>query len=511
MDKIVGIVINEKIAKWQEEALDRIEKCGFKLVIFALKKKQTTFNYNTKLLFLLESKLLASSNKYLVVNQIQLNPQRKYYLLKEIKDIHYLPLDITSFKNIIVLNTEDEEMMKELSKVLLIPILYFDSPFTKFNISVANTIISAYKKGKAIFELNFYCYSKGVKSIQYATCSSIETGLLLRSINAILAKCPLIIQRVLLSNTNSDNLLLEVNSVADVYDKGKRRRMLGTFLKHLFEKVYYKRQWVILYKNTAKPEYKNLNSFQPFIPPKTKFWADPFILTHQNKQFVFFEEADSTNNKGYISCSEMSKDGLSKPFKVLETDYHLSFPNVFKFNNHIYMIPESAASNAIELWRCSSFPNQWELLCKLINNIKGVDTIIKFINNKWWLFTTVKPIDHVSGNEELCIYYADDLITDQWTPHPKNPVLSDARMGRNAGKIEHIDGKYYRYGQFSGHGYGKALAKSEIVEISETTYREKLVDIVFPDASKGFDNLHTFNFEDNLAVGDALQKVKRFF
>ncbi len=510
MDKIVGVLINEKIAKWQEEAMERIEKCGNKVVVFFLKKKPTVSSLSIKFLFFLERKILGSSDKYLKYVRTNERHNRIYYSLDRLNDICSLEVDFKNVTQIIALTSEEDDEIIKLSYSLSVPIMKFDNPDCQLKHGIVHSISRAYRNGFAVFNLNLYVFKDGVKSKLYDTCNSIETGLLLRSTNAILAKCPFIIQRVLLKNMNAENVILDENVNPQSYQSGKKHNAMSAFIYHLFDKFYYKRQWVLLYKVCKLPEYKNLNSFQSFLPPKAKFWADPFVLTYQNQQFVFFEEADSANNKGYISCSELSKEGLSEPVKVLETAYHLSFPNVFEFNNHIYMIPESAASNAIELWRCSSFPNQWELQCKLINNIKGVDTIIEFINNKWWLFTTVKPGDYISGNEELCIYYADNLITDQWIAHPKNPVLSDARMGRNAGKIERIDGKYFRYGQFSGYGYGKALAKSEILEISETEYRERLIDIVFPEASKGFDNLHTFNQNGNVAVGDALRRVKRF-
>ena len=78
----------------------------------------------------------------------------------------------------------------------------------------------------------------------------------------------------------------------------------------------------------------------------------------------------------------------------------------------------------------------------------------------------------------MYIYFADDPILQEWKPHPKNPVLSDTRVGRNAGKIKRIHDKLYRYGQFSGDTYGKAITKSEILIITETEYREKFIEIV---------------------------------
>ena len=62
--------------------------------------------------------------------------------------------------------------------------------------------------------------------------------------------------------------------------------------------------------------------------------------------------------------------------KVLEKDYHLSYPFVFEFENNFYMVPETESNNNIELYKCTDFPRKWEYHGEIMNNVSAVDTTI---------------------------------------------------------------------------------------------------------------------------------------
>ena len=73
----------------------------------------------------------------------------------------------------------------------------------------------------------------------------------------------------------------------------------------------------------------------------------------------------------------------------LEENFHLSYPYIFKFENNIYMLPETAQVNEIRLYKCIDFPMKWKFFKTIKKDIFAVDNMIFFKNNYWWLFTNI--------------------------------------------------------------------------------------------------------------------------
>ncbi|MBS1573312.1 MAG: hypothetical protein JST62_13025 [Bacteroidetes bacterium] len=502
MEKVVGVLVGEKIFQWQIETLEKLKDSGLKIELLSVNQKERHLNYYLKLLFFLESKILKSNFKYLKSRQVQ----EQIFSVNFLGNISSALSNSQKFSYIISFLQQQESEIKEISISSNIPVISLSAPAFPGQ-SLIDAISNAYKKGEILFEINLQVYKDGAKSLKYSAVSSIEAGLLLKSINAILAKCSLIIPRFFNNNCNVFNIEVsrDINIRLD-----KKRGLLNAFFIHLFDKIYYKRQWILLYNFTHAQNQNPVNSFCQLLPAKINQYADPFVITHEGRQYLFLEELGFKNGKGIISYSTIGGNRISTPKKIIESKYHMSFPNVFKYNNQFYMIPETQDDNNIQLWRCMDFPEKWKKEKNIVDNVKAVDSIIHEINGKWWLFCSIKSLREASGHEELHIFYSDSPLSDKWLPHSGNPVISDARCGRNAGKIEYKNGKYFRYSQFSGKVYGFGISKSEIVKISENEYKEKLMEIIYPDNSKGFYNLHSFNYDGNLVVSDAIRRIKRF-
>lgn len=336
--------------------------------------------------------------------------------------------------------------------------------------------------------------------------------MLLKTINATLAKCTVLFERYFSNNNNTQNLLGTLKNFDNISAYATNNILL-LFFAHLTDKILKKRQWYLLYDFTLRKDIANVNNFKKILPAKDRFLADPFVVYKNDLHYIFFEELEYKNNKGYISFLTISNDGVvSPPAKVLETSYHLSFPQVFEEEGIYYMVPETMQAKNLQLYVAETFPNKWLFKMNLLENIECTDAVLKKIGDKWWLFCTQRPVKDAAGHEELHIYSASQLETTKWKPHPKNPVLSDARLGRNAGKI-YIDenGDIYRYGQYSGGTYGKALTASKINILTADDYQEEVVEIVYPELKKGIFNIHSFNFDNQIVVSDALRRVNRFF
>jgi hypothetical protein len=233
------------------------------------------------------------------------------------------------------------------------------------------------------------------------------------------------------------------------------------------------------------------------------FWADPFVVIKDNESYIFFEELSYKDWKGYISYIKMNADkSFTKPKKILQKDYHLSYPFIFQYEDAYYMIPESAENRTIELYKCNAFPEKWEFQKNIMQDVRACDTTLIEHNGLWWMFSVICGHDKCMNTEDLHIFYSDNPLSNNWTSHKNNPVVSDATNARPAGKIFSNNGKLYRPSQSCAAIYGKGLNINEIIELSTEAYKEKKIHEDTAEWSSRVSGLHTYNHEGNLSVSD---------
>lgn len=270
----------------------------------------------------------------------------------------------------------------------------------------------------------------------------------------------------------------------------------------MVSKLLFHYQWQLrfsLNKNYPK-SYGDLNKL---IPPKDKFWADPFIIFKNNTHYVFFEEFIYKKNKAHISFLTINKNGdYSKPTKILEKPYHLSYPFVFSFNEKYYMMPESSANNTIDVYECIEFPEKWRFHKTLIENITATDSTLFYKNGKWWLFTSIIKYKNQKRENELSLFYSDNPMSSEWISHPKNPIVSNIKGSRSAGKIFEENGHIIRPAQDCSIRYGYGVIFYQINILNETDYQEKEIRTIYPDWDKNMIGVHTYGQENGLLVMD---------
>lgn len=285
-------------------------------------------------------------------------------------------------------------------------------------------------------------------------------------------------------------------------------RYLASKTQHLS----FLEQWSLAYRFRSGPTDAN-NAFYKFkylIPPKDRFWADPFPVKVNSTYFVFIEEFIYERGKGHISVIEVDRKGnLKNPIKVLERDYHLSYPFLFQWQGDFYMIPEAAANNAVELYRCTSFPSKWQLEKVLLNGINATDPTLLEKDGLWWMFTNVGELKYPSDWDELHIFYANDP-KGEWKPHQRNPVKTDVRSSRPAGRLFEWHGDLYRPAQDSSERYGYAISINRILRLSPDDFAEEEVSKILPRWHKNVLATHTLNSADDLTMIDCLMKRNRF-
>ena len=272
-------------------------------------------------------------------------------------------------------------------------------------------------------------------------------------------------------------------------------------------------QWILLFKLEKKEGIsQSFFRFKRITPPKDRFWADPFVLKRDDTYYIFIEELIYKENRGKISVIEMDEKGNhSKPEVVLETPYHLSYPHLIEDDGELYMLPETKGNNTIELYKCLDFPKTWKLEKIIFDNIAAVDSTIFKHDNKYWLFTNIRENKGASAYDELFLFYSDNLLADNWTPHPLNPIVSDVKTARPAGDIFMHNNRMYRPAQNCAKHYGYGMQIREIITLTEDDYKEEQVQSIYPNWADDLVSTHTLNSSGKLTVIDALVSRHKLF
>lgn len=268
-------------------------------------------------------------------------------------------------------------------------------------------------------------------------------------------------------------------------------------------------QWVLLF-HRGEALCTSPAAFTKLVPPRDRFWADPHLIHRDGRYYAFIEECPFDTGKGHIAVLSMSSDGAwSEPVKILERDYHLSYPFVFEHAGELYMVPESEARRTVDLYRCVEFPQRWVHVRTLLTDITATDSTLVEHDGRWWLFANVVDHPGASFSDELYLFHSDSL-DGEWKPHPRNPVVSDARRARPAGAILSSEGRLVRPAQDCSVRYGYGIRLQRIDRLSTSEYAETEVGSLMPAWDRRIVATHTLSYTAGLTMIDALQPRLRF-
>lgn len=280
-------------------------------------------------------------------------------------------------------------------------------------------------------------------------------------------------------------------------------RFAGRYVTSKLRDALTYRQWILMYSMRGEMP-QMLEKYRRIIPPKDRFWADPHVIHKDSKYYVFVEEYPFLAEKGHISLLTIDEQGNASPaVPIVQMPYHMSYPFVFLWEGRYFMVPETRAIKTISLYECVEFPHKWEFRHNLMENVLARDSTLYFDGNRWWLFTAMSPLMGAAGPDELFLYYSDDLFSRNWIPHRRNPVISDVRTSRPAGKLFRHNGRLYRPSQDCSRDYGFGVNINHVVALNENRYQEEMVQGLFPHWDKKITGVHTFQHEDQLTIIDA--------
>jgi hypothetical protein len=275
------------------------------------------------------------------------------------------------------------------------------------------------------------------------------------------------------------------------------------------EKALMVDEWSIAYRFSDEESWNgSLDGFHRLDPPKGGFWADPFPIQVKGRNYIFFEELPAGAAKAHISVIEVDRQGhATDPVKVLERPYHLSYPFLIEEGGQLYMIPETAGNQTVEIYRCVEFPAQWQLERVLLNGVACADATLHREGGKWWMFANAaRPGADI--NDELHLFSADDLLGD-WQPHRRNPVKSDVRSARPAGRLFRNGKGLYRPGQIGAPLYGSGIAINRVTALNQDEYLEEEDRRIVPECAAVL-GIHTINRAGDLSVTDTFRRRARF-
>ncbi|MGE9295000.1 MAG: glucosamine inositolphosphorylceramide transferase family protein [Puniceicoccales bacterium] len=266
-------------------------------------------------------------------------------------------------------------------------------------------------------------------------------------------------------------------------------------------------QWSLLAgKFPALPA--SLGTLTELRPPRDRSWADPFPVVRDGRCWVFLVEVIHHPKKGRIAVMELHADGSTGPLTVLiERDYHLSYPFVFEQDGTWWMIPESRANHTVDLYRCHSWPDNWQHEMTLFSGTEIVDSTLWESEGRWWLFggTPSEPGGNASG--QLCLWSADTFLTDQWAPHPANPIVADRTCARPAGRLFRHDNQVIRPAQDCSVRYGYGVRLMAVNQLSPEAYRETELKAYLPNWDRKVRATHTFNRAGDWLLGDCARRI----
>lgn len=236
---------------------------------------------------------------------------------------------------------------------------------------------------------------------------------------------------------------------------------------------------------------------------KTKYLlADPFIFQQNNHTYLFFEKLFFSKDKGFISAIKFdgNLNQIDYYENIIPSNKHLSYPQIFKYENSVYMIPESSANNEIALYQSDDFPKNWRKVKVLVENFRGIDTSLLYYNNIWWLFTSQKGNDH---SFKLFIFYSNNLL-GEWHPHFNNPVKIDVSSCRGAGNFFVNNNDVFRPSQDYSRVSEGQITINKLSKLNKFEFEEQPANIVTAGDNWPFhDKIHTISSFGNITVIDS--------
>ena len=244
--------------------------------------------------------------------------------------------------------------------------------------------------------------------------------------------------------------------------------------------------------------------------PTDCWYADPFILNvTENKIDLLVEEWNYDREKGSISKITINSktNKIIDRKAVLQLDTHLSFPVIYKMEEHIYVCPENSESGSHNAYIYDEV-NDTVTRCGSICALPLTDAVSTDLLGENYLFSTQSS--NANGKELSVFKWNSKKSIFELT----SSISFDENIARMAGHFFKHKGLVYRPAQVCNSAYGQAVSlqkvemKNGVIEMTEirrlTSTHKHLIN-----------GMHTFNYSQGVIVVDAwgwkAPFLRRFF
>lgn len=242
-----------------------------------------------------------------------------------------------------------------------------------------------------------------------------------------------------------------------------------------------------------------------WLPRRSRdgFLADPFALEHDGELVVLAERFEQRSQRGRIVAVRDAASPSPREEVALDLPVHLSYPFLYRENATIYCIPEMADALELALFRAIEFPSRWERVGTILEGIGAIDPTIFRHDGRLWLLCG----DRWAGSNTKLFGWWADRICGPWTPHAANPLKTDVRGARPAGRPFLHEGQLYRPAQDNSRTYGGSVVIHRVVALTPNLFREEPVAVI-PPIGRGYsDGIHTLTGVGGLTVVDGKRRL----
>lgn len=262
--------------------------------------------------------------------------------------------------------------------------------------------------------------------------------------------------------------------------------------------------WNVAYRYVPTPAIlEDRNTPFCLIPNTWRTWAaDPFIFIHEGRTYIFAEIFDYLTRKGRIGYSSCVNGKWKKWKTIIDEPFHMSYPNIFVRDNHIYMIPETSEDRTLRLYRASSFPEKWQLESIIAEGVSWVDTT--FFKNGDCYCAITTDISNLNNHKDLLLTFDAQWKLTSITEIPEKSTF----LSRSAGNFISSKQGMVRVTQDCKDHYGRALVFSQFFpdELTSNGMGEILLRLEPTDlpiqTDKKWTGAHTYNYADGIEVVD---------
>jgi len=285
----------------------------------------------------------------------------------------------------------------------------------------------------------------------------------------------------------------------------------GRVLRRKLGSAAFQHQWLLGFRRRTGDRLPQDDPapWQLTVPPPDRSYADPFVVRHDGETFVFFEVLPHDRGIGELAVGRLEPDArLTEITPIMPVPHHTSYPYVFADGERLFLIPEFGEARRVDLFAATDFPTGWERVATLLEGVNAVDPTVYRDGDRYWMWVTI-AVPGGRLQDETFLYFSDRL-DGGWTPHPRNPVVSDARRARPAGRPFVHGGRLIRPSQNCCGRYGERVIFNAVERLDTEEYRERPFASLGPEwAARPNLAAHTYTFDGEWEATDGLRTFRR--